>query len=107
MASGRASSNQVGVTKDVWYVVLIVMAINPGVSSRLLLLNQQSYSYGAWFIASTVDSDYLQPAALWTQLQTWMADLKTEAIHKVSRLLSYWVLLKCLGPKFIPESKNE
>ena len=36
--------------------------INPGKSSRLLLLNQQSYSNSAWFIARAVDGDYLQAA---------------------------------------------
>ena len=40
------------------------ITIDPGKSSRLLSLNQQSYKDGAQFIARTVDGDYLQAAAL-------------------------------------------
>ena len=31
-----------------------------------LSLNQQSYSHGAWFIARTINRDYLRAAALWS-----------------------------------------
>ena len=49
---------------------------------------EQSYGHGAWFIARAVDGDYLQVVALWSQLQTQMADLKMVAIDEVSKLLS-------------------
>ena len=42
MASGHAVSNQVGGTKDLLACGSMVMAIDPGVYSRLLPLNQQA-----------------------------------------------------------------
>ena len=64
MALGCAGSNLVGTTKTVRHVGRLAITINSGKSSRLLSLNQQSYSHGAQFIARAVDGDYLRAAAL-------------------------------------------
>ena len=64
MASGRNGSNQVGSTKDLLACGSIIMAIDQDVCSRLLSLNQQSYTYGTWCIASAGGGGYLLSAAL-------------------------------------------
>ena len=56
--------DQVSGTKDHLACGEIVMAIDPGICLRLFSLNQQSYSYGARFIASAGGGDYLWVAAL-------------------------------------------
>ena len=70
-------------------IIWAIEMIDPGESSRLLSLNQQSYNHGAQFIAKTVDGDYLQAAALWSHSQTWTADSKMAGIDEVSKLLSF------------------
>lgn len=67
------------------------MAINLGMRSRLLSLNQQRYSCGAQFITSPGGGDYLLVAAL------DMNGRLDEAIDKISKLLSFWTLLQHLG----------
>ena len=48
------------VTKTVRYAATMINLGDRGDSLRLLLLNQESYSHGAQFVASAVDgTDYL------------------------------------------------